>query len=149
MNDFVNTLPAVNATLNGIATLLLTVGFILIKRGRKQGHGIAMFSAFCVSVIFLITYVVHKILVDWQHTPFGGEGFWRLFYFILLISHIILAMAIVPLVLRTLYLAARKRFEAHRRWARWTFPLWYYVSITGILVYFFLYQWFQPTPTAY
>jgi putative membrane protein len=101
-----------------------------------------MGTAFAVSVVFLMTYVLHKILIHGVHTPFGGEGAIRTFYYVMLTSHIILAIVIVPLVLVTLRHAVAGRFDRHRAWARWTFPLWYYVSVTGVLVYFFLYQWF-------
>ena len=90
-----------------------------------------MVSAFVVSCVFLVTYVIHKILMRGVHTPFGGEGVIRTIYYTMLISHIILAIVIVPLVLVTLRHAVVGRFELHRRWARWTFPLWYYVSVTG------------------
>lgn len=140
--SFTETLPSLNAALNGAATLLLTAGFVLIKSGKERAHRACMLSAFSVSVIFLIFYVLHKILVRGVHTKFTGEGFWQLFYYGMLLSHIILAMAIVPLVLTTLTLAIRGNRERHRAWARWTFPIWYYVSVTGVLVYFFLYQWF-------
>lgn len=139
----VSDLPALNAGLNGLATLLLTAGFILIKSGRQAAHRVAMLSAFGVSVVFLITYVLHKILVKGVHTPFGGEGAVRTFYYVMLASHIVLAIVIVPLVLITLRHAIAGRPAVHRAWARWTFPLWYYVSVTGVLVYFFLYVWFQ------
>jgi putative membrane protein len=138
----VEDLPALNAGLNGLATLLLTAGFIAIWRQAKVVHGWCMASAFGVSVIFLITYVLHKILVQGVHTPFGGEGWIRGVYYGMLISHIILAIVIVPLIIGTLWFVIRRDFATHRRWARITFPLWYYVSITGVLVYFFLYQWF-------
>lgn len=141
----VSDLPALNASLNGLATLLLTAGFIAIKSRREKVHRACMVSAFGVSVVFLVTYVLHKILVHGVHTPFGGEGPIRTAYYAMLISHIILAIAIVPLVLVTLTHAAKGRFENHRRWARITFPLWYYVSVTGVLVYFMLYQWFPAT----
>lgn len=137
----VSDLPAINATLNAIATLLLTAGFIFIKRGDKNSHRFCMVSAFSVSVVFLVTYVLHKYLVKGMHTPFGGEGIIRTVYYSMLISHIILAIAIVPLVLITFRHALAGRFERHRKWARWTFPAWYYVSITGVLIYFFLYVW--------
>jgi len=140
--SFTESLPGINAALNGTAILLLTAGFAFIKRGRKTAHRNCMVGAFAVSVVFLFFYVLHKYLVQGVHTPFAGEGFWRVFYYVMLISHILLAMAIVPLVLTTLTLALRGRFERHRKWARWTFPIWYYVSVTGVLVYFFLYQWF-------
>lgn len=143
----VSDLPALNASLNGLATLLLTVGFILIKQRRILAHRVCMVSAFSVSIVFLITYVLHKILVFGVHTPFGGEGLIRTVYYTMLISHIILAIVIVPLVLVTITHAFKGRYERHRAWARWTFPLWYYVSVTGVLVYFFLYQWFPATKT--
>lgn len=138
----VSDLPAINAGLNGLATVLLSLGFLLIKAGRPGAHRLTMLSAFGVSIVFLITYVLHKILVGGVHTPFGGEGPIRTFYYVMLVSHILLAIVIVPLVLVTLSHAIRGRLAVHRAWARWTFPLWYYVSVTGVLVYFFLYVWF-------
>jgi uncharacterized membrane protein YozB (DUF420 family) len=138
----VEDLPAVNAGLNSLATVLLTAGFIAIQTRRTVLHGWCMGAAFVVSAIFLVTYVWHKILVGGVHTPFGGEGIMRLFYYAMLTSHILLAMAIVPLILVTLWQAAHRNWERHRLWARWTFPAWYYVSVTGVLVYFFLYHWF-------
>lgn len=138
----------VNAGLNGLATVLLTAGFLFIRAKHVCGHRFCMVSAFAVSVVFLSSYVTSKVVRGAVHTPFGGEGFWRVFYYAMLISHVILAIVIVPLVLRTLWLAFRQQIEAHRRWARWTFPLWYYVSVTGVLVYFFLYQWFPAAPTS-
>lgn len=138
----VSDLPALNAGLNGLATVLLTVGFILIKQGRMAAHRTCMLSAFGVSAVFLVTYVLHKVLVRGVHTPFGGEGAIRTIYYVMLFSHIVLAIVIVPLVLITLTHAIKGRLIVHRQWARWTFPIWYYVSVTGVLVYFFLYQWF-------
>jgi uncharacterized membrane protein YozB (DUF420 family) len=138
----VSDLPAVNASLNALATVLLTTGFVFIKQRQVTAHRRCMVSAFVVSCIFLVTYVLHKILMRGVHTAFGGEGVIRTIYYTMLISHIILAIVIVPLVLVTLRHAVVGRIELHRRWARWTFPLWYYVSVTGVLVYFFLYQWF-------
>lgn len=138
----VSDLPALNAGLNALATLLLLLGYVCIRSQRKQAHRICMSSAFLVSCVFLITYVAHKILVRGVHTPFGGEGLWKAFYYAVLISHIILAIAIVPMVLATLRHALAARWERHRAWARWTYPLWLYVSVTGVLVYFMLYQWF-------
>jgi putative membrane protein len=139
---FTEALPSINAGLNGLATILLTLGFIFIRSGREQQHRTCMVSAFIVSAIFLFFYLLHKYLVQGVHTPFAGEGFWKSFYYAMLISHIILAMIIVPLILMTLSLAIRGKRETHKKWARWTFPIWYYVSVTGVLVYFFLYQWF-------
>ncbi|MGB0263984.1 MAG: DUF420 domain-containing protein [Opitutales bacterium] len=139
---FTDSLSSINAALNGTATVLLTVGFICIKSGREKAHRSCMLGAFSVSIVFLLGYVLHKILVKGVHTPFGGEGFWAGVYYSMLVSHILLAMTIVPLVLMTLILALRNQRQRHQAWARWTFPIWYYVSVTGVLVYFFLYQWF-------
>lgn len=138
----VSDLPAVNASLNALSTVLLTSGFIFIQRRQIAAHRACMISAFAVSCVFLVTYVVHKILMRGVHTPFGGTGVIRGVYYTMLISHIILAMLIVPLALLTLRHALAGRFQTHKKWARWTFPLWYYVSVTGVLVYFFLYQWY-------
>lgn len=140
--SFTESLPTINALLNGVATLLLTAGFICIKTKREKAHRACMVSAFTVSIVFLFFYVLHKWLVQGVHTPFSGEGAWRIFYYVMLFSHIVLAILIVPLVLITLTLAIKDKREQHRAWARWTFPIWYYVSITGVLVYCFLYQWF-------
>lgn len=139
---FTESLPTVNALLNGIATVLLTAGFVFIKTGKEKAHRACMISAFSVSIIFLFFYVLHKCLVQGVHTPFAGEGLWRRVYYTMLISHIILAILIVPLVLITLNLAIKDKRAQHRAWARWTFPIWYYVSVTGVLIYCFLYQWF-------
>ena len=137
----VRDIPALNATLNGLATVLITAGFILIKSGRKEAHRRVMLSAAVVSAIFLVGYVTHKILIRGVHTPFGGEGAIRTVYYVMLFTHIILAISIAYLVPRTFFFAIRGNFERHRAWAKWTFPIWYYVSVTGVLVYFFLYQW--------
>jgi len=137
----VHDIPALNAALNALATLLMTVGFIFIKTGRREAHRAAMLGAGAVSAVFLVGYVAHKILVQGVHTPFGGEGAIRTVYFVMLITHIILAMAIAWLVPRTFWLALKGDYDRHKAWARWTYPIWYYVSVTGVLVYFFLYQW--------
>ncbi len=138
----ISDLPALNAGLNALATVLLVSGFVFIRNERKIAHRNCMVSAFVVSCIFLTTYVLHKILVKGVHTPFGGDGFVKTFYYTMLASHILLAIVIVPLILVTIVHAIRARHELHRAWARWTFPLWLYVSVTGVLVYFMLYQWF-------
>ncbi len=138
----VSDLPPLNAGLNATATVLLLAGYFFIKTDRKIAHRNCMASAFAVSVVFLVTYVLHKVLVHGVHTPFGGTGAWKTFYYAMLASHIVLAMVIVPLILVTISHAIRARYERHRAWARWTFPLWLYVSATGVLVYFMLYQWF-------
>ncbi len=135
-------LPPINASLNGLATVLLLGGIITIKREAKRAHGFCMGAAFAVSCVFLICYVAHKILVHGVHTPFGGEGAWRAVYYVMLLSHIVLAITVPPLAIVTMRHALAGRFEAHRRWAKVTFPVWFYVSVTGVLVYFFLYRWF-------
>lgn len=135
-------LPPINASLNALATVLLVGGIIAIKREAKKAHGLLMGATFAVSCVFLICYVAHKILVRGVHTPFGGEGAWRTVYFGMLISHIILAICVPPLAIITMRHALKGRYEAHRRWAKATFPVWFYVSVTGVLVYFFLYRWF-------
>ncbi len=138
----VNDLPTLNATLNGLATVLLLSGYIFIKRGKKFAHRNCMISAFVTSCVFLVSYVVHKILVKGMHTPFGGVGSVRTFYYAMLISHILLAMTIVPLALITMNRALKERYELHKKIARWTWPIWMYVSVTGVLVYFFLYHFY-------
>ena len=152
-------IPALNAMLNGAATVLMTFGFIFIRLarattdpGRREAsirrHRASMVLAAGVSAIFLIGYVSHKILVRGVHTPFGGSGMIARLYYAMLLTHVLLAMAIAYVVPRTFYFALRGDFERHQRWARWTFPIWYYVSITGVLVYFFLYQWWPAAPKA-
>ena len=141
----VRDIPALNATLNGLATVLITAGFILIKSGRKEAHRKVMLSAAVVSALFLVGYVTHKILIHGVHTPFGGTGIIRTVYYVMLVTHIILAMSIAYLVPRTFLFAIRGDFVRHKAWAKWTFPIWYYVSVTGVLVYFSLYQWWPAT----
>lgn len=140
----VSDLPGLNACLNGLATVFLALGMIAIKRDSKRAHGYLMGAAFVTSCVFLVSYLAHKVLVRGVHTPFLGEGFWRPVYYSMLITHIILAIAVPPMAIVTMRRALAGRYEAHRRLARWTFPIWLYVSVTGVLVYFFLYRWFQP-----
>jgi len=132
--------PEINACLNGSATVLLTAGFVLIKQKRVMAHRAVMLTAFSMSVIFLISYVAGKIAQGL--TLFDGQGVWRAVYFTILITHTFLAIVIVPLILRTLWLALRGDYARHRAWAKWTFPLWYYVSVTGVVVYFMLFRLF-------
>lgn len=143
----VSDLPAFNAALNALATVFMTAGFVFILRGRRDAHRASMLGAGVVSALFLVGYVLHKILVRGVHTEFGGEGGIRTVYYVMLLTHIVLAMAIAYLVPRTFWLALRGDYERHKRWARWTFPIWYYVSVTGVLVYFFLYRWWPATPS--
>jgi len=139
-------IPALNALLNATATTLICLGFLFIRNGQRGAHRACMIAALLTSCLFLIGYVGHKILRAQGggelHTQFGGEGAIRALYLVMLATHVVLAMVIVPLVLVTFRFALRGDFERHRRWARWTFPLWLYVSVTGVLVYLFLYRWF-------
>ena len=155
----VQNIPALNATLNAIATVLMTTGFVFIRRALRErdpirraahirSHRAAMLTAGAVSAVFLVSYVSHKILVRGVHTKFGGEGAIATLYHVMLISHILLAISIAYLVPRTFLLALQGNFERHRKWARWTFPIWYYVSVTGVLVYFFLYQWWPAAKSS-
>lgn len=141
----VHDIPAVNAAFNATATVLIASGFVFIRRRQVHAHRACMLTAVAVSSLFLVGYVTHKILVHGMHTPFGGAGALRVFYYTMLFTHVVLAMLIVPLVLVTLRFAWRGEFVRHRAWARWTFPAWFYVSVTGVLVYFFLYQWFPAS----
>lgn len=134
-------IPPLNATLNAVATVLISTGFVLIKSGRKEAHRKVMTTALVVSALFLVGYVTHKILMRGVHTPFGGKGAVRTIYYTMLFSHIVLAIAIAYLVPRTFLFAIKGDIDRHRAWAKWTFPIWFYVSVTGVLVYFFLYQW--------
>jgi len=143
----ISDLPAINAVLNAIATGLMTAGFFFIRCKQVKPHRTCMVAAFVVSVIFLISYVLHKILVHGIHSPFGGNGPMRTVYYTMLATHIVLAMVMGPLILRTLWLAFHQDIDRHRKWARWTYPIWYYVSVTGVLVYFFIYVWYPAAPT--
>jgi putative membrane protein len=138
----VQDLPAVNASLNALSTVFLALGFIFIKTERKRAHAAMMVAALATSAVFLVCYVTHKALVHGVQTPFHGTGGWRVLYYFILITHIILAMAIVPMALVTMSRALKARYDAHRRIARITWPVWMYVSVTGVLVYFMLYRWF-------
>ena len=133
--------PEINASLNAVATVCLTAGVYFIRTRRRTHHQVCMLAACTASAVFLVSYLTYHIQTG-ARTPFGGTGFWRLFYYAMLLTHILLATVIIPLVPRTLYLAVRGRFDHHRRLAKWTFPIWYYVSVTGVLIYFFLYRWF-------
>jgi uncharacterized membrane protein YozB (DUF420 family) len=137
----ISDIPALNATLNGIATVLIVTGLVQIKSGNKEAHRKVMLTAGVVSALFLISYVTHKVLIHGVNTPFGGQGPIRTVYYVMLFTHIVLAMAIAYLVPRTFLFAIKGNLERHKAWAKWTFPIWLYVSVTGVLVYFFLYRW--------
>jgi uncharacterized membrane protein YozB (DUF420 family) len=134
----VQDLPALNATLNAIATVLLTLGWILIKRKRRDAHRLCMLAAFGVSTAFLTSYLIYHYNVG--SVPFQKTGAIRTVYLSILLTHIVLAAAIVPMILLTLSRALRARFDKHRRIARWTLPLWLYVSVTGVVIYVMLYR---------
>ncbi len=131
-------LARVNAALNFTSLVLLLAGYGAIRRNNPTAHRRAMAAAVAASALFLIFYLL-RFSVTGTHR-FAGEGVAKVVYYAILFSHMILAAAIVPLVLRVLFLALRSRFQEHRRWARWTLPLWIYVSATGLLVYFLLYH---------
>ncbi len=132
--------PVIDATMNGVSTVLLLVGHSLLKGGRIAAHRAFMIAAVISSTIFLGSYLYFHYHVGSVH--FQGRGWSRPIYFTILISHVILAAAIVPLVIITLIRALRERFDKHRAIARWTYPLWLYVSITGVIVYVMLYHLF-------
>ncbi len=134
-------LPAVNAALNGMAFFLLLRGFLHIRSGNLVAHRRCMIAAFVVSLVFLTTYVTYRIFG--AEKRFTGQGLVRPIYFFILITHVVLAACVPVLAGRTLYLAARGRFDKHRRIARVTFPIWMYVSVTGIFVYVFLFQLYK------
>jgi putative membrane protein len=130
--------PAIDASLNGASAVLLLIGRGFIKRGRKAAHRAFMIAALASSTIFLACYLYYHWHVGSIH--FQGQGWSRRVYFSILISHTILAAAIVPMIIVTLNRALRQRFDRHRAIARWTYPLWMYVSVTGVIVYFMLYH---------
>ena len=133
---------AFNASLNGISAILLTCGYAAIRNGKIKVHRAFMISAFAVSTAFLISYVIYHIRVG--HVVFQGRGWIRPVYFALLLSHTVLATVIVPMILITLRRAWLEKFDKHRIIARWTLPLWFYVSVTGVVVYLLVYQIYAP-----
>jgi uncharacterized membrane protein YozB (DUF420 family) len=140
MNDSV--LPHLNAALNAASGLLLLAGLYFIWHGRVAAHRACMLSALTVSGLFLISYVAYH--AQYGSVKFAGQGIARPIYFFILITHVVLAVTIVPLVFVTARRALRADFPRHRKIARWTYPLWLYVSITGVVVYLMLYHWFAP-----
>jgi len=133
---------ALNATLNGTSAVLLACGYVAIRSGKIKVHKALMIAAFSVSCAFLVSYLIYHYRVG--HVAFQGQGWIRPVYFALLISHTILAAVIVPMILVTLRRAWLERFDRHRIIARWTLPLWFYVSVTGVIVYVLLYQVYAP-----
>ena len=136
--ELVAQLPALNATLNAISGVLLTTGYVFIRRGQMTPHKRCMLAALTSSALFLTSYVIYHL-----HTgsrPFAGQGPIRVIYFAILITHVVLAAVIVPLALMTAARGLRAQFGAHARIARWTLPLWLYVSVTGVVIYVMLYR---------
>jgi len=129
-------MPALNATLNATSAALLVLGFVAIRQGRREIHKRLMVSAFGTSAVFLAGYVLYH----YAHgdTPYRGVGTVRAVYFTVLVTHILSSIVMLPMILTTFYLAARERFSAHKRLARWTLPIWLYVSVTGVLIFFML-----------
>jgi uncharacterized membrane protein YozB (DUF420 family) len=137
---------ALNATLNGVSAVLLVCGYAAICSGKIAVHKAFMISAFAVSSVFLVSYLIYHYRVG--HVVFQGQGWIRPVYFVLLTSHTILAIVIVPMILVTLRRAWLERFDRHRIIARWTLPLWFYVSVTGVIVYLMVYQIYAPAQVA-
>ena len=139
-------LPFLNACLNSAVTLLLITGWLCVRSGLKKAHAACMISAFAVSCVFLVSYLYHKyVVLQGVHTPWPGPASWKAAYLFMLLTHVVLAIAIVPMALVSMSRAFRQRFELHRKIARWTLPVWLYVSITGVLIYVLLYRtWPAP-----
>jgi putative membrane protein len=131
-------LAAINACFNGLSACLVAAGWVAIKRGERTRHRNLMVGALVSSSLFLVGYLTRMGL--YGSTAYTGTGFTRTLYLVILFSHMVLAAVVVPLVLRTVFLAYKQRFEQHRRIARWTLPIWLYVSVTGVLVYLMLYR---------
>jgi uncharacterized membrane protein YozB (DUF420 family) len=134
----ISDLPALNATLNGIAAILLVTGYLFIKQGRRRQHQWCMLGALTTSALFLVSYVTYHLHAGSR--PFPGQGPIRVVYFAILITHVVLAAVIVPLALVTAVRGLRSQFDQHVRIARWTFPVWVYVSVTGVVIYLMLYE---------
>jgi uncharacterized membrane protein YozB (DUF420 family) len=136
-------LPAVNATLNGLSAIFLALGFIFIKRGQKTAHRNCMIAAFVTSAIFLACYLTYHGYLAWVlhrgPTRFVNPAWFRPIYLTILLTHTLLAVVIVPLIFMTLSRAVKQNFERHKKIARWTWPLWMYVSVTGVVIYWLLY----------
>ncbi len=142
----VQNLPIVNASLNGAATVLIVAGLLAIKAGLTKLHRVLMVSAIVVSGAFLTCYLIYHFLVV-AVTKFAHQGWPKMLYYFILITHIPLAAAVLPLLVLTVWPAIQGRYETHKRWAKVTAPVWLYVSVTGVLVYLMLYVWY-PASTA-
>ncbi len=142
MTGLVSVFPALNASLNALAGVFLVIAYVHIRQKRIDWHRRFMLAACATSLLFLISYVTYHTLRGGVVTKFAGTGVIRTLYLTILTSHTILAMVILPLAILSVWNGLKMRVPQHRRVAKWTFPLWMYVSVTGVLVYFFLYHWF-------
>jgi putative membrane protein len=140
----ISDLPAINASLNLVSTVFISAGWYLIRRGAWRQHIACMIVAVISSTVFLTSYLIYHAHVGEKSTHFTAGGGVAAIYFTMLITHILLAFVTLPLVILTLIPAFRRRWDRHKRIARWTMPIWLYVSVTGVLVYLMLYQWFPP-----
>ena len=134
-------LPAVNASLNAVAAVLLITGRRFIALGKIDAHRRTMLSAFSVSTVFLALYIAHKVSRNFQNTTFGAEGVAKVAYLALLASHVVLAMSVPVLAIALIRYGLKGEIASHRRLAKWAWPIWMYVSLTGVLIYFLLYHW--------
>ena len=139
-------LPVINASLNALSTVFIVLGLAFIKAERKLAHIVCMCTALVTSTLFLACYLTYHWLKAGHVTHFTHTGWPRTLYFVILGTHTPLAALVVPLVAMTVIRAVQARYDAHRRWAKWTAPIWLYVSVTGVLVYLMLYVWFPPVP---
>ena len=144
----ISDLPAINASFNFISAVFITCGWFLIRRGYWRQHIACMITALISSVLFLTGYVIYHLHVGERSTHFTAQGMIRQLYFGMLITHIVLAFVTLPLVTLTLIPVFRRRWDRHKVLARWTLPIWLYVSVTGVLVYFMVYKWFPPANLA-
>jgi putative membrane protein len=144
----ISDLPAINASLNFASTVFILMGWCLIRRGAWRRHAACMITAVISSTGFLVGYIVYHAHVGEKSTHLAAQGIVRPLYFAMLISHVLLAFVTLPLVILTLVPVFRRRWNRHKRIARWTIPIWLYVSVTGVLVYLMLYKWFPPPNLA-
>lgn len=144
---WLSTLPAVNATLNGLATILLIVGFTLIKQQKRGAHKTVMLSAFAVSGVFLACYLTYHFGMQYYtgeaSKKFLGQGPIRYVYYTILLTHVLLAMYVPVGAIGAIYHGLKQQWDSHKRWVKYAYPIWLYVSVTGVLIYFMLYHWPQ------
>ena len=141
----IHQLPVINASLNSLSTLFILSGWYFIKHRRYRAHACCMITAFITSCLFLGCYLFYHFNIPGHHVAFTAQGWPRIIYFLILFTHLPLALILVPLVIMTFIPALRQRFDQHKKIARWTLPIWLYVSITGVIVYCMLYLWYPNT----